>query len=353
MKLSSNALSAVVTLSVASLASAENFGFAGQVYDQKQFQQFESMSVGDRILDVTKNAWPECMDGALNNAENCKTHIDTDLAGMNLDIPIETVIVYSRTPESPTAHAMVIPLDGDSMCVGKHGDGMLYYDFDWCVTKKEKEVDEVKLAESRKLIQPSKWTKMIAANKNVDCIDIDGDGDMEVWHSKAYKTMGGNFEVACSSEEGVTKMKEAKSNGAIVDVGCNKIPPINCSGEYRYCTCDVIFVSVMINKYDFFSMLHHSLHLLCVYPKITGMSGVDACKMIKEDLIPYPNKDGKNMECWLSYLPNSPKLAEMEAELIAIDEPPVTKVVIYAQYETKKVSAPPLMAGPRSVIGSE
>lgn len=313
MKLSSNALSAVVALSVASLASAEKFGFAGQVYDQKQFQQFESMSVGDRILDVTKNAWPECMDGALNNAENCKRHIDTELAGMNLDIPIETVIVYSRTPESPTAHAIVIPLDGDSMCVGKHGDGMLYYDFDWCVTKKEKEVDEVKLAESRKLIKPSKWAKMIAANKNVECIDVDGDGDLEVWHSKAFKTMGGNFEVACSSEEGVTKLKEAKSNGAIVDMGCNKIPPINCK----------------------------------------GMSGVDACKMIKEDLIPYPNKDGKNMECWLSYLPNSPKLAEMDADLIAINETPVTKVIIYAQYETKKVSAPPLMAGPRSVIGSE
>ena len=82
------------------------------------------------------------------------------------------------------------------------------------------------------------------------------------------------------------------------------------------------------------------------------MSGVDACKMIKEHMIPYPNADGKNIECWLNYKPGSLKLIEINQDLIAANEPPPTKVLIYAMWNTKKVYKTPLMQGPRSAIGS-
>lgn len=85
---------------------------------------------------------------------------------------------------------------------------------------------------------------------------------------------------------------------------------------------------------------------------LIGLSGVDACKLIKDFIIPYPNTDGKNIECWLSYKPGSPKLAQIVEDLTANNMPPPTKVKIYAMWNTKKVYETPLMHGPRSALGS-
>ncbi len=78
---------------------------------------------------------------------------------------------------------------------------------------------------------------------------------------------------------------------------------------------------------------------------------MDACKLIKE-LVPYPNVDGKNMECFLQYQPDSPKKKEIERDLVSIKQPPKTKVVIYAKKETNKVISVPKMTGPNAKIGA-
>lgn len=74
--------------------------------------------------------------------------------------------------------------------------------------------------------------------------------------------------------------------------------------------------------------------------------------MIKE-MVPYPNKNGKNMECYLQYLPDSPKKAEIERDLIEINQPPRNKVVIYAKLETNRVISIPRMTGPDARIGAQ
>mmetsp|Transcript_26957 Transcript_26957/g.56602 ORF Transcript_26957/g.56602 Transcript_26957/m.56602 type:complete len:316 (+) Transcript_26957:128-1075(+) len=300
--------------SLAPTAYSLKQGFAGNVLaDHNEFKQFEGMNAVDRMMAVTKLAWNECMSGEYNDANACENLIDQELAAMNLSFPVDTVIIYTRTPESPTSNAWVIPMDENSMCVGKYGDGRLFYEFDWCVEEEKSMSSEDSIEKSRELIKPSKWTKMIAANKNVECIDVDGDGDLDAWHNKAMKVMGGDFEIACSEIDAYEqKVKKAKEEGSIVHKGCQKLPEINC----------------------------------------LGLSGVDACRMIKE-MVPYPNKNGKNMECFLQYLPDSPKKAEIERDLIKINEPPRNKVVIYAKLETNRVISIPRMTGPDARIGAQ
>mmetsp|Transcript_26956 Transcript_26956/g.56600 ORF Transcript_26956/g.56600 Transcript_26956/m.56600 type:complete len:313 (+) Transcript_26956:48-986(+) len=307
-------LAIAVALFVAPVVDAQKQGFAGTIAkDHNDFKKFESMSEADRMMEVTKIAWPECMTGALNDAQACEKHINEELAAMNLSSPVEALVIYTRTPESPTSNAWVIPMDENSMCVGKYGDGRLFYEFDWCVEEEKSMSSEDSIEKSRELIKPSKWTKMIAANKNVECIDVDGDGDLDAWHNKAMKVMGGDFEIACSEIDAYEqKVKKAKEEGSIVHKGCQKLPEINC----------------------------------------LGLSGVDACRMIKE-MVPYPNKNGKNMECFLQYLPDSPKKAEIERDLIKINEPPRNKVVIYAKLETNRVISIPRMTGPDARIGAQ
>ncbi len=73
--------------------------------------------------------------------------------------------------------------------------------------------------------------------------------------------------------------------------------------------------------------------------------------MIKE-MVPYPNNKGKNMECFLQYLPNSPKRGEIQRDLVDAGHNTKDKVIIYAVYETNKVIATPQMNGPNAAIGS-
>mmetsp|Transcript_20337 Transcript_20337/g.40316 ORF Transcript_20337/g.40316 Transcript_20337/m.40316 type:complete len:111 (-) Transcript_20337:310-642(-) len=87
------------------------------------------------------------------------------------------------------------------------------------------------------------------------------------------------------------------------------------------------------------------------YLLLPGLSGIDTCKMIKE-MVPYPNKKGKNMECFLQYLPNSPKRGEIQRDLAGAGHNTKDKVIIYAVYETNRVIATPQMNGPNSEIGS-
>mmetsp|Transcript_415 Transcript_415/g.844 ORF Transcript_415/g.844 Transcript_415/m.844 type:complete len:311 (-) Transcript_415:163-1095(-) len=301
------------TALLASTATAEKMGFAGSVMDKAAFDNFEGMTDMQRVMEVTKLAWPECLKGELNNAKACEAMIDKELAAMDLSFDVYTIILYTRTFDCPTAHAWVIPIDDDGMCVGKYRDGRLFYEYEWCVEDEVVMTDPEAIKKSQDLIQPSTWTKKIASNRNIDCVDVDQDGDLDAWHKKALKMMGGDFEVACSDYETYLEKKaEIESVGPIVHTGCQRLPEFNCK----------------------------------------GLSGVDTCKLIKQ-MVPYPNTDGKNIECFLQFLPDSAMQDQMTRDLIEIGEEPKTRVIILAKKETEQVIATPLMKGPGAVLGKK
>lgn len=118
MKLTSAIFRTTLVLSFASPAmSGTNYGFAGEIFSNKtEFEEFDQMSVGDRVMLVNKKAWPECaIDAKLNDVHECKAHIDSQLESMQLEVPIQSVIIWSRTKDSPTSNAIVIPIDGEEM----------------------------------------------------------------------------------------------------------------------------------------------------------------------------------------------------------------------------------------------
>jgi len=281
--------------------------------DKAAFDNFEGMTDMQRVMEVTKLAWPECLKGELNNAKACEAMIDKELAAMDLSFDVYTIILYTRTFDCPTAHAWVIPIDDDGMCVGKYRDGRLFYEYEWCVEDEVVMTDPEAIKKSQDLIQPSTWTQKIASNRNIDCVDVDQDGDLDAWHKKALKMMGGDFEVACSDYETYLEKKaEIESVGPIVHTGCQRLPEFNCK----------------------------------------GLSGVDTCKLIKQ-MVPYPNTDGKNIECFLQFLPDSAMQDQMTRDLIEIGEEPKTRVIILAKKETEQVIATPLMKGPGAVLGKK
>mmetsp|Transcript_31200 Transcript_31200/g.63433 ORF Transcript_31200/g.63433 Transcript_31200/m.63433 type:complete len:317 (-) Transcript_31200:151-1101(-) len=316
MKLVS-ALNAALALSLVSPTLSENYGFAGEIYDNKaDFEEFDHMTTGDRVMLVTKKAWPECQsDSRLKgDAYKCKRHIDAQLKAMQLEVPIDSIIIWTRHDRSPTNNAMVIPIDENNMCIGRSGGGIISYDFDWCVPDGPSILTNPrKIALSRKLLKPSKWSTHVAGIKDLDC-DYYGDHpDLEDWHQNAHDYMGGDFENACSTADGITKYEAAKTAGSVVVPGCQQIPPIDCG----------------------------------------GMSGVDACNMVKKHMVPYANADGKNMECWLSYGKGTNMDRQIESDLNKNNVERDSTVKIFAIWETRRVTAVPRMTGPRAKLGSD
>eukprot|EP00569_Conticribra_weissflogii_P011568 CAMPEP_0171385752 /NCGR_PEP_ID=MMETSP0879-20121228/39143_1 /TAXON_ID=67004 /ORGANISM="Thalassiosira weissflogii, Strain CCMP1336" /LENGTH=519 /DNA_ID=CAMNT_0011898055 /DNA_START=41 /DNA_END=1600 /DNA_ORIENTATION=+ len=518
MKFSSYALCSAAALATSHVASAQNMGFGGQIMNQEDFNKFDAMSELERLVALTKNQWPECLHGDANECENL---IKAELDSMDLSFPVQTVIIYTRNKNSPTAHAWVVPIDDNGMCIGKHKDGRIFYEYEWCVDEEEPLTDAAAIKESKKLIKPSKWAKIACERKkdlecdydepnepgtggnsngnsgdgtgtetdtapsddgsgggdngddsdtetdtapsddgsgggdsgddsdsNADSVTtvtevsepsddgsgggnnnnnngingdgnpnssnginngnggsgenngsqgtgnsnsnaggnngggnsgggnnnnnngINGDGNpnssieinngnggsgenngsqgtgnsnsnaggnngngdgnsnkdkrrllsqieyvsgLKEWRQNILDDVGvgGDFEPVCSTYDGIQKILEVRANGPIVNKGCQRLPAINC----------------------------------------LGLSGIDTCKMIKE-MVPYPNKKGKNMECFLQYLPNSPKRGEIQRDLAGAGHNTKDKVVIYAVYETNRVIATPQMNGPNSEIGS-
>ncbi len=110
-----SALIAALALSCVSPVLSENYGFAGEIYDNEaDFEEFDHMTTGDRVMLVTKKAWPECQsDSRLKaDAHKCKKHIDAQLKAMQLEVPIDSMIIWTRHDRSPTNNAIVIPIDG-------------------------------------------------------------------------------------------------------------------------------------------------------------------------------------------------------------------------------------------------
>jgi len=167
MKFSSYALCSAAALATSHVASAQNMGFGGQIMNQEDFNKFDAMSELERLVALTKNQWPECIHGDANECENL---IKAELDSMDLSFPVQTVIIYTRNKNSPTAHAWVVPIDDNGMCIGKHKDGRIFYEYEWCVDEEEPLTDAAAIKESKKLIKPSKWAKIACERKkDLEC----------------------------------------------------------------------------------------------------------------------------------------------------------------------------------------
>jgi len=342
-------LAIAVALFVAPVVDAQKQGFAGTIAkDHNDFKKFESMSEADRMMEVTKIAWPECMTGALNDAQACEKHINEELAAMNLSSPVEALVIYTRTPESPTSNAWVIPLGDDGLCEGKYGDGRIWYDFEWCVDDTSSPLkDSYLIKKSKKLLPASKWSiwKMEENAKSNFCSydssnpynnggyyrrrlaeedwterklqfrDPPDDfkrwllSDIDQWRLEADKHVGGDFETRCSGYGEIDKMVKQVWENFSPDEGCQRLPELNCF----------------------------------------GLSAIDTCKMIKE-IVRYPNDKKQNIECFAQYQPSSPKHQQIIEDLISIGQSPKTKVVIIANATTKKVLSEPIMKGPLAQV---
>jgi len=237
MKIASALLRTILAFSLASsVISDTNYGFAGEIFsNEADFEAFDHMSVGDRIILVNKNKWPECMiDSKLNNATECKAHIDVELEAMQLEVPIESVIIWTRTKDSPTSNAIVIPIDENNMCVGRSGNGYISYDWEWCSQGRDVLSDPDDIAASRKLLKPSKWTTEVAGTKQLQCYYYAFYPELREWHTNIHQYVGGDYENACSTREGMRKYEAARLFGSVVDDGCQMIPPIDCGGKKDY-----------------------------------------------------------------------------------------------------------------------
>jgi hypothetical protein len=286
MKFTNVIINAAIAFASINSASAK-LGWAGQTFDEAEAQRLERMSFNERLLQLVKTLWPECID---KDAFWCKNLIDSELAQLTFDRAEEiySVIVYRRKNDSPTNNAFVIPVDDNDLVIGRDGDGLLHYDWEWC-GRGSKLTTTAEIEASSKLIKPSKWTKMIEKNPNVECVDG------VVVHQKSVNAFGGDFNPnACSTLEGYTKYQELLSETVpMPPAGCRKLDAIDAS----------------------------------------GMSGMDACELVKH-LVPDANVDGKQIECWIQYAPGTVKLQETKTE---------TKVVIFAKVEDNKVIGTPRM----------
>lgn len=166
-------------------SSLAQFGWAGQTFHQNEQNRMDEMSFQDRILHVVKTLWPECKN---KDAFWCKDLIDNELA--QLTFPgaenIKSVIIYRRSSASPTSNAIAIIIDDNDLCVGRNGDGLVHYDWDWCGAGHAL-TSEYKIMKSAQLIQPSKWTRMIKYNPNDEC------KDSKVERNKSSNACGGDF----------------------------------------------------------------------------------------------------------------------------------------------------------------
>ena len=91
--------------------------------------QFTRPSQIAQILAVTKSAWPECINNHLT-AIQCKEFIDTEILAFftERDRFIQTRIVGPRNDDDEWYNAVVIAMDDSDHCVGRDGDGLIYYD---------------------------------------------------------------------------------------------------------------------------------------------------------------------------------------------------------------------------------
>lgn len=85
-----------------------------------------------RILAVAKTRWPECIQGN-KSVDQCKTLIDQEVLDLNTenDRFIRTIIVGKRNEDDDLSNAIVVPMGDDDRVIGRDGDGLIYYDFDW------------------------------------------------------------------------------------------------------------------------------------------------------------------------------------------------------------------------------
>ena len=82
-----------------------------------------------KLLEVTKEAWPECVQNHLTALE-CKDFIDNEIYELftERDQYVRSIIIGKRTKGDKWYNAVVIMMNDADMVMGRDGDGLVYYD---------------------------------------------------------------------------------------------------------------------------------------------------------------------------------------------------------------------------------
>lgn len=85
-----------------------------------------------RLLKVTKDTWYECKDHNMDGVQ-CKEFIDHEILTLfeGQDRYIEAHIVSKRATADEWYNCIVIGMDDNDLTLGRDGDGLVWYDFEW------------------------------------------------------------------------------------------------------------------------------------------------------------------------------------------------------------------------------
>lgn len=85
-----------------------------------------------RVMMMTQTVWPECAKNRLD-AVQCKNFIDEMILSEYTgdDRLTRTLIMPKRRSLEEWYNSVVIYMDDDDMVLGRNGDGLIWYDFEW------------------------------------------------------------------------------------------------------------------------------------------------------------------------------------------------------------------------------
>lgn len=111
-------------------------GFVNEIENMSSKRRLDNdtaqPSLGERMVAVLKSTWPACVDNRMNGV-SCKNFIDEEILTLftGVDRLTRTIIFGKRSIYDVFYNTVVILMDDGNHVVGRDGDGMIYYDFDW------------------------------------------------------------------------------------------------------------------------------------------------------------------------------------------------------------------------------
>lgn len=188
-----------------------------------------------QILAVAKTQWPECTSRKLS-AVQCKNLIDAEVLDMNTenDRFIRTIVVGKRNVNDELSNSIVIFMDDYDRVLGRDGDGMIYYDFEWegsgteATSYQQRKIPPIIAEETTTDITPD------SVDVNVVPVRTLGGTTNDVMNGYVSDPIAGGVRIhatAASTIEGTTHLQEALAEEVTIEAaGTRSIGPFNCTG---------------------------------------------------------------------------------------------------------------------------
>lgn len=95
-------------------------------------RRLEGEELDKRIMEVTKEIWPECVNKKMTGVQ-CKNFIDEEILTLFMgdDKLTRTILVGKRGKMDEWYNTVVVYMDDNDLVLGRDGDGMIYFDWPW------------------------------------------------------------------------------------------------------------------------------------------------------------------------------------------------------------------------------